>query len=170
MASAQGLRQYIHEWTEDRALDDASPDDNDEMDTLMHLQDDVLPDTCQGYEDILHDYGLSNIKRSRRYEGSGARIQRLLEKARRGDVVRVAVLGGSVSTGHGAIPGVGKHQYGAIAPKDRWHRFVVDWFDGVSGVKTVFIDGAKPAVDSGFFEWCWTELMCVFDLALEDRD
>lgn len=147
--TASELRQYIHQLTAEGYW-------SSEAAAATHSNT-----KCQGNKDVVHDFGLASIKRSRRYEGSGERVRRVLQKAVNGEQVRIGLLGGSVSTGHGAIPGVGKHQYGAIPPEKRWHTLVAEWFEGLAGTEPVFLDGARPAVDSAFFEWCWAELMSV---------
>lgn len=48
------------------------------------------------YQDpLVIKYGRHNIKLSRSYEGSGERIKRVLEKALRGEQIRIGVVGGS---------------------------------------------------------------------------
>lgn len=51
--------------------------------------------------DPLCEYGEDNIRLSRQYEGSGARLRKVLEKALKGEEVNVGVLGASVTQGHG---------------------------------------------------------------------
>lgn len=47
---------------------------------------------------LVKEYGENNIRLSRTYEGSGSRIRKVLRKAQRGEAIKVAVIGGSVST------------------------------------------------------------------------
>ena len=48
------------------------------------------------YQDpLVLKYGRHNIKLSRSYEGSGERIKRVLQKALRGEQIRIGVVGGS---------------------------------------------------------------------------
>lgn len=54
--------------------------------------------------DPLCEYGLDTISQSRAYEGSGARVRRMLERALRGEKIRIGVIGASVSCGHGVSP------------------------------------------------------------------
>lgn len=67
----------------------------------------------------------------------------------------------AVSTGHGAVPGLGPHQYGAIPYESQWHQVVLEYLNSTFPGGTTFFNGAKAAVDSTFFEWCWSSLMCV---------
>jgi hypothetical protein len=52
-----------------------------------------LPD-----DPLVAEYGQNNIRLSRTYEGSGVRVRRVLQKAIRGEPIKIAVMGGSVST------------------------------------------------------------------------
>lgn len=47
---------------------------------------------------LVQEYGQNNIRLSRTYEGSGYRVRKMLRKALRGEPIKVAVVGGSVST------------------------------------------------------------------------
>lgn len=47
---------------------------------------------------LVKEYGQNNIRLSRTYEGTGARVRQLLQKAMRGEKIKIAAVGGSVST------------------------------------------------------------------------
>lgn len=47
---------------------------------------------------LVKEYGQNNIRLSRTYEGSGARVRKLLQKTMRGEKIKIAAVGGSVST------------------------------------------------------------------------
>lgn len=49
-------------------------------------------------DQLVTEYGQNNIRLSRTYEGSGVRVRRVLQKAIRGEPIKIAVMGGSVST------------------------------------------------------------------------
>lgn len=51
-----------------------------------------LPD-----DPLVKEYGMQNLRLSRVYEGSGTRVRRVLQKAMRGEKIKIAVVGGSVS-------------------------------------------------------------------------
>lgn len=109
-----------------------------------------------GVDDTLRQvYAEHMFRLSRVHEGSGYRVQEVLKKAARGEQITIALLGGSVSTGHGAIPGVGPHQYGAIAFDNQWHQFVMRYLRSTYQ-NVIFKNGARPAVDSSYFAWCYT--------------
>lgn len=46
---------------------------------------------------LVKEYGQNNIRLSRTYEGSGTRVRKVMEKALRGEKIKIAVVGGSVS-------------------------------------------------------------------------
>ena len=46
---------------------------------------------------LVKEYGQNNIRLSRTYEGSGTRVRRVLEKALKGEPIKIAAVGGSVS-------------------------------------------------------------------------
>ena len=47
---------------------------------------------------LVKEYGQNNLRLSRTYEGTGARVRKLLQKALRGEKIKIAAVGGSVST------------------------------------------------------------------------
>lgn len=55
----------------------------------------VLVPACDVEDALLDTYGRHSVRLSRAHEGSGYRVQQVLAKARRGERIRVAVLGGS---------------------------------------------------------------------------
>jgi hypothetical protein len=52
-----------------------------------------LPD-----DPLVQEYGQNNIRLSRTYEGTGQRVRKVLQKALNGQAIKVAVVGGSVSS------------------------------------------------------------------------
>ncbi|KAK4054884.1 hypothetical protein OIV83_000808 [Microbotryomycetes sp. JL201] len=113
--------------------------------------------SCAVDENIVKQYGNINIRLSRTHEGSRHRLAKVIQRAQRGDKLNVAVLGGSVSTGHGFADGK-PFQYGAI--KETWQTFVVQALKDMFGEEAInFSDGARPAVDSAFFRYCFPALI-----------
>jgi hypothetical protein len=47
---------------------------------------------------LVKEYGQNNIRLSRTYEGTGHRVRKLLQKVIRGEKIKIAAVGGSVST------------------------------------------------------------------------
>lgn len=75
---------------------------------------DIQTTSCELCHHSLHhrmcEYGLDNIRLSRAYEGSGARLRKVLARGSQGHTINVGVLGASVTAGHGLAPG-----------SPRWH-------------------------------------------------
>ncbi|GAA5826981.1 hypothetical protein JCM11251_002191 [Rhodosporidiobolus azoricus] len=115
----------------------------------------AITSPCKVDSSFARTYGAHNIKLSRVHEGSGYRVQQVMKKAGEGEQIKIAVVGGSVSNGHGMLNGT-RYVYGAI--KEVWHSFVATWFDETFG-EQVFINGAKAATDSTVFAYCWAELI-----------
>ncbi|GAA5827032.1 hypothetical protein JCM11251_002213 [Rhodosporidiobolus azoricus] len=117
--------------------------------------------SCGISPSLLSEFGgKHNFRLSQVHLGSGYRMQRVLAKASRGEKIRMAVLGGSVSLGHGTDPKTGhRNKYGAVPSEEQWHTYVREYFREIAGVEPEFILGAKAATDSSFFEWCWATLI-----------
>ncbi|KAK4054103.1 hypothetical protein OIV83_001128 [Microbotryomycetes sp. JL201] len=87
------------------------------------------------------EYGLDNVRLSRAYQGSGTRVRQFIEKALNGEKVKIGVIGGSVSAGHGVR---GDKWW------ERWFRTFNDAFP-----KSEIYNGALPAMDSDFYSFCF---------------
>lgn len=90
-------------------------------------------------------YGHELLQRSIAHEGTNKRLREKIAKAQRGESLRMAVVGGSVSAGH---------------TLDAWrniyfYRFL-DWWNEQfpEGQHTIF-QGAVPATDSGYYAYCF---------------
>ncbi|KAM0789618.1 hypothetical protein ACM66B_000424 [Microbotryomycetes sp. NB124-2] len=94
---------------------------------------------------MCQEYGLDNVRLSRSYMGSGARVRKFLEKAMRGEKVKIGVIGGSVSFGHGIWP-----EHGEESWVQRFHRMFKQIFPN-----TEIENGSMPATGSEFFSLCW---------------
>ncbi|GAA5932266.1 hypothetical protein JCM3775_001178 [Rhodotorula graminis] len=110
--------------------------------------------TCRVDPSLLREYGRHTLSLSRVHEGSGYRVQRVLERLESGEGIKAAVIGGSVSNGHGMSPSGVPFEYGAV--KAPWHTFVSAWLNTTYGPQA-FINGAMAATDSTFFRYCWAE-------------
>ncbi|BGP41614.1 hypothetical protein JCM10449v2_005605 [Rhodotorula kratochvilovae] len=95
----------------------------------------------------LCEYGYDNIRMSRAYEGSGARLRKVLAKALRGEEIGVGVLGASITAGHSVPPGY-----------QRWQERWVDDFKKVFPQAKLHV-GAIGAMDSQFFSFCFGALV-----------
>ncbi|QRV76772.1 GDSL-like lipase/acylhydrolase family protein [Ceratobasidium sp. AG-Ba] len=109
---------------------------------------------CGDEDSLCKEYGRHNLERSRGYEGTNARLKRVLQKAASGKPINIGVLGGSVTHGHGAAEG------------QRWTDLFFGWWNatypGVNGSTfshehNVFVNGAVPATGSEYFSVCALE-------------
>ncbi|GAA5857092.1 hypothetical protein JCM8547_007953 [Rhodosporidiobolus lusitaniae] len=115
---------------------------------------------CGISPDLLSEFHSHSFRLSQVHVGSGYRVQKVLDKAKRGEKIRIGVLGGSVSLGHGTDPKTGqRNKYGAVPVEEQWHQYVKRYFAELSGVEPELTMGAKAATDSSFFEWCWASLI-----------
>ncbi|GAA6054709.1 hypothetical protein JCM3770_000042 [Rhodotorula araucariae] len=91
----------------------------------------------------LCEYGYDNIRMSRAYEGSGARLRKVLAKALGGGEIGVGVLGASITAGHSVPPGY-----------QRWQE---RWFDDFKKLfpQAKLHVGAIGAMDSQYFSFCF---------------
>ncbi|GAA5995195.1 SGNH/GDSL hydrolase family protein [Rhodotorula paludigena] len=73
----------------------------------------------------------------------------------------MAVIGGSVSNGHGMLDG---RPYVYHAYPDTWHTFVSSWLNETYGPQA-YINGAMAATQSSVFRFCWTERVALEEQA-----
>lgn len=101
---------------------------------------------CASAPEVCAQYGRSAIELSRAYTGSGARVQRVLAKAARGEKIVIGVLGGSVSEGVD-VPELG-----------RWHEVVQGWFNTTfPDIEVELQNGAVPGRGTEYFMSCHAE-------------
>ncbi|KWU41179.1 hypothetical protein RHOSPDRAFT_23479 [Rhodotorula sp. JG-1b] len=93
------------------------------------------------------EYGLDNIRLSRAYEGSGARLRKVLARGEQGHAINVGVLGASVTAGHGLAPG-----------SPRWHEHFFSDFQQLFRNARMHV-GAAGGVNSHFLSYCHQEFM-----------
>ena len=107
---------------------------------------------------LVKEYGQNNIRLSRAYEGTGDRVRRVLQKARSGQKIKIAVVGGSVSTGHGVKP--------PFTSKNYMYYIIQQWFlDTFPGAQhEINLDSAIPATTAFWFSYC------VLETVPEDAD
>ncbi|BGP35418.1 hypothetical protein JCM10296v2_007256 [Rhodotorula toruloides] len=110
---------------------------------------------------ILRSYGRHAIRLSRVHEGSGWRVKRVLAKLEQGERIKVAVVGGSVSTGHGDLNG---RPYTYRAVNETYDKVLMGWINSTYGEQS-FISGAMPATGASFFSFCWTATTRLEELA-----
>ncbi|KZV88439.1 hypothetical protein EXIGLDRAFT_772719 [Exidia glandulosa HHB12029] len=121
-------------------------------------------DTCGPGDALCQQYGAHNLARSRGYEGSNARLRRVLRDAERGRPIKVAVLGGSVTNGHG------------VKPDQNWVNLFGAWWNRTFPRSELTLqNGAVPATGSDYFSMCFGEHidrdadLIVTELAVNDQ-
>ncbi|KAL7419642.1 hypothetical protein Q5752_005555 [Cryptotrichosporon argae] len=104
------------------------------------------------------------LRRALQFAGTGARVDRFLDKARRGKPFVVSAVGGSVSKGRGLVPpdGVysseGAEALATLYSPENLHVIVFDWLNKTfPHAENRFINGAQGGVGSGYFGWCFKE-------------
>ncbi|KAL7415140.1 hypothetical protein BDY24DRAFT_440085 [Mrakia frigida] len=103
-------------------------------------------DRCLSDPDLCRMYGSRNIDLSRAFDGTGARVRRVLEKGQQGIPIKTAILGGSVSRGHGC------------GGCETWHEVVFDWVNATfPHPENAHIDGSVGARGSDYFKFCHAE-------------
>lgn len=122
----------------------------------------------------------TNIARSLAYAGPSARLRRVLRKAHAGQPIKIGILGGSVSAGHGVFD-----------KSERWHGIYAQWWrdtffrdhlidddgdEGGDGEEWVrLVDGSIPATTSDYLQSCYMEHLeedvdlVVVELAINDQ-
>ncbi|KAM0749799.1 hypothetical protein T439DRAFT_326695 [Meredithblackwellia eburnea MCA 4105] len=94
----------------------------------------------------LCEYGLDNVRLSRSYQGSGFRVRKVIEKALRGETVRIGIIGASVSCGHG------------LRGRQKWFEAFLEDFKKMFP-KTKLYDGSSPGMNSQFYSYCFESLL-----------
>ncbi|WVR05847.1 hypothetical protein IAU60_002873 [Kwoniella sp. DSM 27419] len=91
--------------------------------------------------------GQWGLLKSRLHTGSGARIQRVVQKAMAGQPVTISVLGGSVSACHGAGDD-------PVSPKCYPSKFFEWWNSVFPHPQSELTNGAARKTDSAYFAYC----------------
>ncbi|EJT99482.1 hypothetical protein DACRYDRAFT_109587 [Dacryopinax primogenitus] len=110
----------------------------------------ILPDYCSpgSPEDFWSTrYTEENLSMARSYSGSGTRFRHLVEKAMRGEPVKMGVIGGSVSRGRNS---------GTLGP---YHQRIFRFWNTTffPHPENWLADGSRPATGSSYFSMCWGE-------------
>ncbi|GMK56652.1 hypothetical protein CspeluHIS016_0304920 [Cutaneotrichosporon spelunceum] len=108
------------------------------------------------------------IARATHHTGTGARVHRFLEKAKRGEPFTVAAIGGSVSKGRGlVIPSADYHVHppldagmgaSTLYSHENFNVLVFEWLNATfPHPGNTFVNGAQGGVGAGYFAWCFKE-------------
>lgn len=104
-------------------------------------------------EKMCAEIGEHNIQRSIAYSGTNYRLRRFLDKLRAGHKVTVAVIGGSVSAGHGLLDPVDEK----YSPKNM-HMLIFNHLKKLSHRNDhIFVNDAQGGQGSGYFSYCLHE-------------
>ncbi|KAF8689676.1 hypothetical protein AX14_003219 [Amanita brunnescens Koide BX004] len=98
-------------------------------------------------DEVGNKYGAVRLGQSRMHVGSGARVQRVLNRALAGYPVTISVIGGSISACHGAGDD-------PIAPKCYPSRFFQWWNSVFPHPASELTNGAMRRTDSRYFGFC----------------
>ncbi|KAB5593862.1 hypothetical protein CTheo_2714 [Ceratobasidium theobromae] len=121
-------------------------------------------DECGPEDHLCKQYGQHNLERSRAYEGPNVRLRRVLQKAADGHPIRIGILGGSVSAGHGVV-----HE-------DCWTNIFFNWWNTTfPHENNVFTNGAVPATTTEYYSVCALEHidqdvdLVIIEMAINDQ-
>lgn len=98
-------------------------------------------------DDLATLYGNGPLHRSLLHSGSGARVQRVIHKAMRGQPLAISVLGGSISACHGAGD---DPLVNSCYPAQVFHW----WNEVFPHPANELTNGARRKTDSGYFAYC----------------
>ncbi|WWC93165.1 uncharacterized protein L201_008133 [Kwoniella dendrophila CBS 6074] len=120
---------------------------------------------CEREDPFEKEYGRTNIRMTRAYEGSHHRIRQFLHKALRGEHLTASVIGGSITKGH------------QVWVNEIWFHKFWEWLNEFVGedVGVTQVNGAAPATGSDYFSFCFplhipTDSDIVFvELAVNDE-
>ncbi|WVR07844.1 hypothetical protein IAU60_004887 [Kwoniella sp. DSM 27419] len=102
---------------------------------------------------VYHEEGLRN---SRLVQGTGARMRRVLQKAREGQALKIGILGGSVSACHGVHPSADYPQ-GDPAGPGCYTTLLKQWFQRTfPDAQHELMNGAIGGMDSSYYAFCGT--------------
>ncbi|KAJ3798565.1 hypothetical protein GGU11DRAFT_780235 [Lentinula aff. detonsa] len=128
---------------------------------------------CSPTDEACKRYGSFNLARSRAYEGSNARLKRVLRKLRSGQKIKIGIVGGSVSIG-----------YGLQDRRDNWSylyaEHVRDMFaestsSNATNIEVELINGSVSGTISQYMETCFREHipedvdLVIIELAINDQ-
>ncbi|KAJ4470802.1 hypothetical protein J3R30DRAFT_3710698 [Lentinula aciculospora] len=122
---------------------------------------------CTTKDDICKRYGTFNLARSRAYEGPNARLKRVLRKLSSGEKIKIGIIGGSVSGGHGLKDYHTNWSY-------LYAQYIRETFAPENVELVELINGSVGATVSDYMETCFLEHipedvdLVVIELAIND--
>lgn len=98
------------------------------------------------------------------FTGANARLKRVLRKARSGEKIKIGILGGSVTAGHG------------VSHERRWMTLYGEWWKAIFPQTEIqVINGAVPATTTEYYLACFAEHIdedidvVVIEMAINDQ-
>ncbi|GAW09145.1 capsule structure designer protein [Lentinula edodes] len=128
---------------------------------------------CTSTDELCKRYGSFNLARSRAYEGSNARLKRVIRKLRSGQKIKIGIVGGSVSKGHGLKD-----------RRDNWSYIYAEYIretfaqatsSNASNVEVELINGSVSGTITQYMETCYREHipedvdLVIIELAINDQ-
>ncbi|KAJ3876343.1 hypothetical protein F5051DRAFT_411844 [Lentinula edodes] len=128
---------------------------------------------CTLTDELCKRYGSFNLARSRAYEGSNARLKRVIRKLRSGHKIKIGIVGGSVSKGHGLKD-----------RRDNWSYIYAEYIretfaqatsSNASNVEVELINGSVSGTITQYMETCYREHipedvdLVIIELAINDQ-
>ncbi|OXG24589.1 hypothetical protein C366_00118 [Cryptococcus neoformans Tu401-1] len=106
---------------------------------------DKIREYCEAEDAFEREYGRTNLRLTRAYEGSHERMRLLLQKIMRGEPITISAIGGSVTKGH------------QVWQNEIWFHKFWEWLTEFAGedVEIKEVNGAAPATGSDYFSFCF---------------
>ncbi|KAJ7069380.1 hypothetical protein C8F01DRAFT_1207108 [Mycena amicta] len=119
---------------------------------------------CGPGDDMCTKYGEPHLSRALAFTGANTRFRRVLLKAQSGARVKIGILGGSVTKGHG------------VSALQQWPSLYGHWWrDTFPDAEIVVLNGAVPATTSDYYAACFLEHidedvdLVVLEMAINDQ-
>ncbi|GAW09144.1 capsule structure designer protein [Lentinula edodes] len=128
---------------------------------------------CTSTDELCKRYGSFNLARSRAYEGPNARLKRVIRKLRSGQKIKIGIIGGSVSKGHGLTDR--RHNWSHIYAEYIRETFAKSTSSDAANVEVELINGSVGATVSEYMETCFSEHipkdvdLVIIELAINDQ-
>ncbi|KAJ3718514.1 hypothetical protein C8R42DRAFT_629851 [Lentinula raphanica] len=128
---------------------------------------------CTSTDEVCKRYGSFNLARSRAYEGSNARLKRVLRKLRSGQKIKIGIVGGSVSKGHGLQSR--RDNYSYIYAQYVREMFAEATSSNATNVEVELINGSVSGTITQYMETCFREHipedvdLVIIELAINDQ-
>ncbi|KAJ3805715.1 hypothetical protein F5876DRAFT_81473 [Lentinula aff. lateritia] len=113
---------------------------------------------CTSTDELCKRYGSFNLARSRAYEGPNARLKRVIRKLRSGQKIKIGIIGGSVSKGHGLTDR--RHNWSHIYAEYIRETFAKSTSSDAANVEVELINGSVGATDVD---------LVIIELAINDQ-